>query len=72
MLWLCFPQWTQSDIMKGSVKTLNEGFARLQDCTFIWQDNKDLKARTDNLEKKMMEMDTKMDDLDGLNAILTI
>ena len=61
------------DDMKGDVKILSEGFARLQDevkelredCAFIRQENKDLKAKNERLEKTITEMDRKVDDLEG-------
>ena len=61
------------DDMKGDVKILSEGFARLQDevkelredCAFIRQENKDLKAKNERLEKTVTEMDRKVDNLEG-------
>ena len=61
------------DDNKGDVKILSEGFARLQDevtelmedCAFIRQENKDLKAKNERLEKTVTEMDRKVDNLEG-------
>ena len=55
------------------MKLLSDGFARLQDevkelredCTFIRQENKDLKAKNERLEKAITEMVRKADDLEG-------
>ena len=55
------------------MKLLCDGFARLQDevkelrgdCAFIRQENKDLKAKNESLEKMIKEMDRKADDLEG-------
>ena len=52
---------------------LSESFARLQDevkelredCAFIRQENKDLKAKNERLEKTITEMVRKVDDLEG-------
>ena len=59
--------------MKSDVKLLSDGFARLQDevkelredCAFIQQENKDLKAKDERLEKTITEMVRKVDDLEG-------
>ena len=36
-----------------------------EDCAFIRQENKDLKAKNERLEKTVTEMDRKADDLEG-------
>ena len=36
-----------------------------EDCAFIRQENKDLKAKNERLEKMITEMDRKVDDLEG-------
>ena len=63
----------QFDDRKSDAKIVSEGFARLQDevkelreeCAFIRQENKDLKAKNERLEKMITEMDRKVDDLEG-------
>ena len=55
------------------MKLLSDGFARLhdevkelrEDCAFIRQENKDLKAKDERLEKTITEMVRKVDDLEG-------
>ena len=60
------------DDMKGDVRILSEKFATLQDevkelredYASVRQENKDLKVQDENLEKKVVEMERKMDDLE--------
>ena len=53
---------SKSDDMKGDAKILSESFATLQYCIFIRQENQDLKAQNEKLEKEIKEMERKMDD----------
>ena len=61
------------DDRKSDAKIVSEGFARLQDevkelreeCSFIRQENKDLKAENERFEKMITEMHREVDDLEG-------
>ena len=66
------------DDMKGDVKILSEGFARLQDevkelredCAFIRQENKDLKTKNERLEKTITEMGRKVEGRSKRNNLI--